>query len=285
MFKKLNDSFIERLIKAKDSFSSLGDIAKHSIIQEIIRDTDELISILRDKNIFEESEDNSDIPHQHIISMIDKSIFKESEDKDFGVEWHIIYTKLAEAFHQFYKKYKEKSGEKLFTQYKKEDKKFKILPWVKHFKDYNVSSLDPIHIFASFTYWNIPLETRKEKMLFFCKLLKSFKIDVNDLEADINKSISSNYQYFPHPNITYIVSARNHKTQKEVWKFFSLVFDNKDNDELKEIFNKININWYGVKIESVTIFAFWINSSNFLPLDKNTLDLLKNYTLDKIMRV
>lgn len=231
-------------------------------IQEIISDTDELIKILQNKTLSE---------------------FKDIFQINKGIDWHIIYSKFSKVLYEFYKKFGDKSGEKLFKKYQKKDNNYEILPWAKHFKEYNVSSLDPIHIFASFTYWNISLETRKKKMIFFCELLKSFEIETDDLETDIEKSISSNYQYFPHPNITYIVSARNHKTQKEVWKFFSLIYNNQKNDKLEEIFNIINNTWYGVKVESATIFAFWINSSNFLPLDKNTLNLLKKY--DKLKNI
>lgn len=206
---------------------------------------------------------------------LENKVYKTLRDFFTKNTWYIIYSKFSESLYEFYKKNTDNSGEELYKKYIEEDSEFEMLPWVKHFKERNVTSLDPIHIFASFTYWNIRIETRKKKMLFFCNLLEKYNIDVDDLKNMIENSTNDNFRYFPHPNITYIVSARNHEIQKEVWEFFTLIHQNIDNERLEDLFNNINANWYGVKIESATIFMFWINSENFISLDKNTLDFLK----------
>jgi len=206
--------------------------------------------------------------------IIDK-VYKTLRDFFTNDTWYIIYSKFAQSLFEFYQLEGKNSGRALYEDYMETDSKFEILPWAKHFDEYNVSSLDPIHIFASFTYWNIRLETRKKKMLFFCNLLENYNIDVSNLKNIIENATEENFRYFPHPNITYIVSARKHEIQNEVWEFFGLIYQNIDGERLEYLYNNINSNWYGIKIEFATIFMFWINSENFLSLDKNTLDFLK----------
>ena len=191
--------------------------------------------------------------------------------------WHTLYSEFSKCLFEFYDLHKEKSGELLYQTYIKYDKKLEILPWVDNFKEFEVTSIDPIHIFASFNYWKIPVKTRKKRMSLFCNLLKYNNIAIDNLLYEIDKADLDIFKYFPHINITYIVSARTNKIQTEVWEFFSLIYENKINDRFNELFNKINDSWFGVRLQSATIFMFWINSDKFIPLDKNTYALLKEF--------
>lgn len=193
------------------------------------------------------------------------------------IEWYTLYSKFSKCLNEFYNRYKDKSGELLYETYLKKDKKLEILPWLENFKQYDVTSIDPIHIFASFNYWKIPVETRKKRMQLFCELIKFNNIDIDNLLYEIEVSDLDIFKYFPHINITYIVSARDNQQQKDVWEFFSLIYINKQNKRFEELFNKINDDWFGVRLQSATIFMFWVNSNQFLPLDKNTYTLLKEY--------
>lgn len=184
--------------------------------------------------------------------------------------WCDLYSNFAEELNSFYKKYGENSG-KIF--YKKcmqyESEFYHLFPFVKKFNNGN-KSLDPIHIFASFNYFNISLKKRKNKLKFFYKIL------------DINENIIDEYdlnvfECFPHPNITHIVANRDIFSQREIWRFFNKVIENKD---FSKYFNSLkNDSWYGIKVRSLTIFMFWINSNKYIPLDKNTISLLKHYKI------
>lgn len=198
------------------------------------------------------------------------------------IKWYEIYSRFSEHLNEFYNMFEDQAGEILFVSCRNFDKNYEILPWIKNFSAHEVTSLDPIHIFASFNYWKIPIDVRKARMLFFCELLKQHDIKTWDIIEDINNIDSDFFKDFPHPNITYVVSARSNGIQKEVWKFFSLIYNNDDSESLGFLYDRINKNWFGVKQEIATIFMFWVNSSNFLPLDKNTLALLKKY--DKLKR-
>lgn len=193
------------------------------------------------------------------------------------IEWYTLYSKFSKCLNEFYNTYKDGSGELLYETYLKKDENLEILPWLENFKQYGVTSIDPIHIFASFNYWKIPVETRKKRMQLFCELIKFNNIDIDNLLYEIEASDLDIFKYFPHINITYIVSARDNQQQKDVWEFFSLIYMNKQNKRFEEIFNKINDDWFGVRLQSATIFMFWVNSNQFLPLDKNTYTLLREY--------
>lgn len=193
------------------------------------------------------------------------------------IEWYTLYSKFSKCLNEFYNTYKSKSGELLYETYLKKDEKLEILPWLENFNQYGVTSIDPIHIFASFNYWKIPVETRKKRMQLFCELIKFNNINIDNLLYEIEVTNLDIFKYFPHINITYIVSARDNQQQKDVWEFFSLIYMNKQNKRFEEIFNKINYYWFGVRLQSATIFMFWVNSNQFLPLDKNTYTLLREY--------
>lgn len=184
--------------------------------------------------------------------------------------WYVLYNSFAEELNFFYKKYEEKSGEIFYKKCMKyEDEFYHLFPFVEKFDKGN-KSLDPIHIFASFNYFNISPKKRKNKLKFFYKILDIDETIIDEYDLNV-------FECFPHPNITHIVANRDISSQKEIWKFFNEVLENKDFS--KYIDNLKNNSWYGIKIQSLTIFMFWINSNKYIPLDKNTISLLKNYKI------
>lgn len=69
-----------------------------------------------------------------------------------------------------------------------------------------------------------------------------------------------------------IIGARDENAQKEVWGTFYEIMEKSQDSEIN--FSKIQ-EWYGINIGAFTIFLFWIDAKNFLPLDKNTESLLE----------
>ncbi|AGR78386.1 hypothetical protein A7H1H_2144 [Aliarcobacter butzleri 7h1h] len=160
---------------------------------------------------------------------------------------------------------------------------FKSLnPWIINFKEYDVNSIDPIHIFASFNSWKITNDTRKKKLNLYYKILtkRNFE-ELEKYDLDI-------FKYFPHVQITRVVGARSNKEQKRVWDFFyEITKDILNFNIIKDKFDDVlgygqEKNVYGVGFPLATIFMFWVNSNNFLPIDKNTrkmVDSLSNYKI------
>lgn len=199
------------------------------------------------------------------------------------MEWFEIYKEYSLLFMKFFEKHDIKSGTILFERYVEKDPGFSEIEWIANIKEYRVDSIDPIHIFASFNYWKIPVKTRKERMILFLNLIQQ---DVNTLNL-IRKIMDSDYLdvffNFPHLNITNIVASRSIDSQEEIWKLFSFIVQDDEffDRKIEELFNNYK-SWHGIQVPSLTIFLFWVNSDKYLPLDKNTVSLLKKYKVIKV---
>lgn len=193
-------------------------------------------------------------------------------------KWYDIYAILTKLLVDFYEDCKRQNihpGKKFYelcTQEPDLKKKFfAINPWAEKFETYwDVHSIDPLHIFASFNHWKISPAKRREKLNYYYQVLNqgnAFK--ELDLLKDSNIDV---FIEFPHIQITHTVAARNDDEQAGVWNFFHKAQTApEDLDNFDEV-----LNFYGVGFSSLTIFLFWIKSDYFLPLDKNTYALLSN---------
>ena len=135
--------------------------------------------------------------------------------------------------------------------------------WIIKFDSkWKVKSLDPIHIFASLNNNKLGYDKRIKRINILFRILDdNFKDDYKDI----------NFDGCPAPMTINIIGARDEDTQKEVWNTFYEIMDKSQNSEIN--FSKIR-EWYGIDIGAFTIFLFWIDAKNFLPLDKNTDNLL-----------
>jgi hypothetical protein len=147
---------------------------------------------------------------------------------------------------EFYKKCMSEKYKKDFTR---------LNPWVAKFeKVWDVYSIDPLHVFASFNSWKISEAVRKEKLKLYYKILTEREFfELNHTELDV-------FKYFPHIQITRVVGARDAEEQQLVWQFFVDAFRwtrHKNSKTFEELFNKIygfgnNKNIYGVGLPSLT---------------------------------
>ncbi|SEF73594.1 AAA family ATPase [Sphingobacterium lactis] len=127
--------------------------------------------------------------------------------------------------------------------------------------------LDPIQIYATFNYTKIDPNRRIEL--------------INSLLFELGSEKSVNYISFegiPSPIITQIAQYRGFNQQNEIWS----VFRELANDGMRNLkalhFQKIK-RWRGIDIASFTMFLFWINSEEFLPVDRNTVNFLKSISV------
>ena len=180
------------------------------------------------------------------------------------ISWHKVYRELAEKLAIYYSVNRINTGELLFDRCIK-NKNFIINnSWILRFKkDFDVKSIDPIHIFSSFNESNISDDERIKRINSFSQLLPNSKeynlIDFNGC---------------PAPFSIKIMSARKSEVQNDIWSVFYKILQENQGALNQTVFNKL-INWYGIDISAFTIFLFWIDSDNFLPLDKNTNRFLK----------
>lgn len=195
-------------------------------------------------------------------------------------EWDKVYGIFTKALLDFYEKNGDEAGNVLYKKctIKYREEFSELNPWIRKFETpWDVRSIDPLHLFASFNSWKINQQKRKKKLRLYYKILTGeyFK-ELDNYDLDV-------FQYFPHIQITRVVGARGEEDQKEIWKLFYLVAKKSFKyDDIGAVFQSIldrpkDNAIYGVGFPSLTIFMFWIKPNKFLPMDKNTLGLIENY--------
>lgn len=128
----------------------------------------------------------------------------------------------------------------------------------------NQPGLDPIQIFASFNYSGIRKSKRIETINSLLSALGSI-YRVND---------KIDFDGIPSPIIRSIINNRKVETQNEIWKFFGRIYSDRFKGLSEGDFEAVK-KWKGISIPSLTMFLFWIDPIEFLPLDVNTVNYLK----------
>lgn len=183
--------------------------------------------------------------------------------------WHEAYRHLAELLQNAYKENTVNPSEELYNRLA--GTKYAALNTGRLFRDKSsfISEwgLDPIQIFASFNYPKIGY--KRVEMLN--SLLEEFQSDKR-----VDKQTS--FEGCPSPMITHIVRFRGLKVQNEIWEMFNDVMKKGVYGLRSKHFLSLKT-WKGVDIASFTMFLFWINSNEFIPLDRNTVDFLKSFNI------
>ena len=188
---------------------------------------------------------------------------KESDNK---VMWYEVYHELAELL-------AKTNGHELYQKCFDNDKFKELHPWTKKFIDYDghekkFETLDPMHIFASINSSRMREKLRLERIHLYFKILGVKKSE--ELYPNID------FSGCPAPVTISLMAARNEKSQKEIWNVFQKIMNKSYKNYHTDYFD-LTSKWYGIAIESFTLLLFWIDAKNFLPLDKNTVALLKKY--------
>ena len=174
-------------------------------------------------------------------------------------KWYEVYPKLATLLLNFHKENQERSSEILFYKLNDQEPAFKKKLWfLQSFKKYKRRGLDPIHIFSSFNQSKQKEEDRKVIINRLFRILGS-----NDRVEDVD------FSGCPSPFSLRLMSIRQPKVQLEIWNAFDEIMSKGQDGITLESFRSIK-RWFGIEVSSFTIFLFWINPKNFLPLDQNT---------------
>ena len=180
-------------------------------------------------------------------------------------KWHIVYREISAFLYDFYLVNKNTGGslfEKLIN-----DKEFVSKnKWINKFNDDpKTRSIDPIHIFSSINGNKLSDKNRIERINILLRVFSNSKFSRFYSEID--------FYGCPAPVTINLISTRNIIEQQEIWSSFASIYKNKQEGLTSKIF--INSSkWYCIDIMSFTQFLFWVDSSNFLPLDKNTIGFL-----------
>jgi len=187
------------------------------------------------------------------------------------VPWYEVYHQLAIRLQKFQNKNSKNPGNALFRLlYSSEIYKTNNL-WLSNMSRINTPSIDPIQLFVSFSRSRQPEYIRSEIIDTVWRLLGTTKAYWKDI----------NFEGCPTPMALKLQYVRPETVQLKIWKTFKdamtlgkKVLNQQLWDEVKE--------WRGIEIPSFTIFLFWIEPTQFMPLDKNTrLYLERSFLLSK----
>lgn len=241
----------------------------------ISTDNDEVLELLKEmypSGDYECFMSKDSLERDNLIIIYDEILSLQSDGSfnwiKYVPKWNIVYRKIAEKLFELTQNpFNKKSvGELLYDKCFGDKEFVENNDWIKKFDSWNIHSLDPIHIFASINSSQLGNKRRINRINILFRLL-----DSNFKRTDNYSSI--NFEGCPSPMSVKTITARNENNQKEVWQYFIEVFKNSQNISID--FNKVK-NWYGIRIKIFTIFLFWIDAKNFLPLDGNTISFLEN---------
>lgn len=190
------------------------------------------------------------------------------------MEWYELYNLLAQELTKFYTAFEQNktnknfqfAGEEFFNNCTKNSDFFHLFKWAKNIDE---KSLDPFHIFVSFNNNNTTLHTKIKRMQFY--------FDILDYKINVQEHLKDNRFSVPHIPVLKLLTNRTKETQNEVWKFFIGIVNNEENIIEKGFINYHN--WYGIGFKVITEMMFWIDSSKYISLDKNTEQLLLQYNV------
>lgn len=188
--------------------------------------------------------------------------------------WCVVYGELGKELKKFYNNFQNNQnnnfqyvGEEFFARCLERNEDFyDLFNWAKNISE---KSLDPFHIFVSFNNNNTTLDKKKERLQFY--------FDVLEYEINVNEYLPDNRFSVPHIPVLQLLTNRTKKTQDEIWKFFVGIVNNNEKI-IKEGFLNYK-EWYGVGFVVITEMLFWVNSSRYISLDKNTSKLLLKYNV------
>jgi AAA15 family ATPase/GTPase len=179
------------------------------------------------------------------------------------VTWYHAYPELAARLLAFYKKNRRRSGQVLFRLTQKNAFFLHRDEWlVSRSRSTKGNRLDPIHVFSSF---NRPRQPEKLRMEFFHAW---FSILGGKYSSD-----RIDFAGCPTPIAIKSVGVREPEADQEIWASFAKIVEGKQAALDEDMFKELK-GWYGIDVPLFTIFLFWIEPKYFLPLDRNTENLL-----------
>ena len=179
------------------------------------------------------------------------------------VTWYHAYPELAARLLAFYKKNRRQSGQVLFRLTQKNPFFLRRDDWlVSRSRRAKGNRLDPVHVFSSF---NRPRQPEKLRMEFFHAWFSILGSKYSSGPIDFSGC--------PTPIAIKSVGIREPDADQEIWASFARIVEGKQAALDENMFEELK-RWYGIDVPLFTIFLFWIEPKYFLPLDRNTENLL-----------
>ena len=190
--------------------------------------------------------------------------------------WFDEYKKLSSELYSFYKRKEHNSnsvGQELYNLLINDSRFLEENKWFEKFTNSNlIKSVDPMHLFASISPNNLSDKKREYRIKLLLEILKGEPYS-SDKEKKGEFFILS-FDGCPAPPQIHSLAIRNEDSQKEIWRSFIDIYVKGQDCDLNDIFLKSK-KWYGFSTRLLTIYLFWIRPDSFLPLDRNTVAILK----------
>lgn len=184
-----------------------------------------------------------------------------------NVSWSEVYNQIADLLNEYYKSSLSNSGLDLYYLLKS-NKKFVINnQWIESIgSGMEEYSVDPLHIFASLSERKIGVERRVKRINQIIEILsRSESIGLYSI-LDLDEC--------PESTVEMLTTPREFNEQKLLWNVFHEAFEGGKNSLDYNLFSSSK-SIYGVRNSHLSIFLYWIRPDSFLPMDKYTLDFLR----------
>ncbi|TWF40032.1 AAA ATPase-like protein [Chitinophaga polysaccharea] len=178
--------------------------------------------------------------------------------------WYEVYQKLALQLQDFYRKHQSLSGQELFKLLNRSHIYKTNNSWLSNVSRIPKPSLEPIQLFTSFSRSRQQETIRQEIINAVWTLLTSQKKTWENID----------FKGCPAPMALKLQYVRPEFEQTKIWEYFNDIIEKGKNALTSSLWDDA-IAWRGIEIPSFTIFLFWINSNEFIPLDKNTRQYLE----------
>ncbi|WP_316828607.1 AAA family ATPase [Pedobacter miscanthi] len=187
-----------------------------------------------------------------------------------AIKWNIIYHELAHAFLVYRNQYGKEAGAEIYRTLDEDDRFRASNQWFYKYSNLTDQYIDPLILFSSLNSSRSKPENRLLRLNHLSRIFLNTQHDEVDFSG------------CPTPITIDLMSVRNKSTQETIWWIFENIMKFGVSFLEQEIFDKLKY-IRGLDTVSFTIFLFWIDSENFLPLDKHTVGyLIQTGKIDKI---
>jgi len=186
--------------------------------------------------------------------------------KEDGIEWHLVYKEIRELLYEYFgncNTNNKQPNEQLYQDLIKDKEFVAENQWILNNNESNpAGGVDPINVFASINSNKLDRYSRVIRINILLRLLGS-------------KSVYQKIDFSgcPLQETSLLEDFRNPESQNQIWGLFINVVNN-GTTGLEDKFSEKLYNWYGINIESMSYFLYWVDSDNYLLLDKFTLSFM-----------
>lgn len=212
-----------------------------------------------------------DFARNDIDKVINKYDFIESKyiDRE-DTSWVDAYKEVRKLLSEFNSQAEEESSSILF-ELCHNDKAFRDAnSWIE--KTTGSKTLDPLQVYSSISDSRIEKELRITRINSYCKVLSKFLGRLHDSRLYSNINFSGS----PSLNHELLIVERSKQEVSYLWEIFhdAIHFPERGINRSSIVAFK---NWGASDLRNLSIFLFLVQPEYFLPLDKQTLSLLKRY--------